>query len=303
MMEEESDNLERDSTNANTEARLKAMEEELDALRMQLIRSEKLSTLGILSAGIAHEIKNPLNFIKNFSELSLEYVEEAGEHLASMDQRGSAGEIRQLLEDVSSNLEKIRQHGERISRIVTSMLLQSRGSEGNFEPVDLNQLLREFVNLAFHGMRAGKEPINVDIRLDLDDSLPLIPLIIEDFSRVILNLCNNAFDALRSQWKMLIDDSRGTDSGSSSSSMLTISSRYSDSEVHIIIEDNGPGIGPEISNKIFEPFFTTKKATQGTGLGLSITKDIVENHKGTIAIESEPGSYTRFIIKLPIQPN
>lgn len=302
MKEEESDNVQKDSTKSGIEARLKVMEEELDALRMQLIRSEKLSTLGILSAGIAHEIKNPLNFIKNFSELSLEYVEEAGEHLASMDQRGSVGEVRQLLEDVSSNLEKIRQHGERISRIVTSMLLQSRGSEGVFEPVDLNQLLREFVNLAFHGMRAGKEPINVDIRLELDDRLPMVPLIIEDFSRVILNLCNNAFDALRSKWKMIKDDAQGTNS-ESSSSMLTVTSRYSDPKVHIIIEDNGPGISPEISNRVFEPFFTTKRATQGTGLGLSITKDIVQNHKGTIAIESEPGSYTRFIIKLPIQPN
>ncbi len=277
------------------------MEEELEALRKQLVRAEKLTSLGILSAGIAHEIKNPLNFITNFSELSLEYLEEAEEHMASIAPSESVAEARQLLDDVRANLDKIKQHGERISRIVTSMLLHSRGSDGHFELVNLNQLLKEFVNLAFHGMRAGKAPINVDIQLNLDENMPGVPLIIEDFSRVILNLCTNAFDALRSQRKHLGTPSSDSLQGSTTP-LLKITSRYSDQEVSITIEDNGPGVAKEIRDRIFEPFFTTKKGMQGTGLGLSITRDIIENHKGSISMESEPGSFTRFIIKLPIQP-
>jgi signal transduction histidine kinase len=265
--------------------------EELKATQAQLVVQEKLAALGQLAAGIAHEIKNPMNFVNNFSELSLEYVSEIKDAVGRLPENDAAGEINDLLDDVAENLKKIHQHGTRADSIVKSMLMHSRGGSGILEPTDLNELLREYVNLAFHGMRAGKNPINVKLNYDLDEGVGTVPVYPEDFSRVVLNLCKNAFDAMRD--KTLISQN-----GAYLPS-LTVKSAVKDGQVIVSFEDNGPGITEEIRKKLFEPFFTTKKGTEGTGLGLSITHDIVKNHKGNIAIESEPNAYARFVITIP----
>lgn len=262
-------------------ARQKAEEAltELKATQDQLVQQEKLASLGQLTAGIAHEIKNPLNFVNNFSEVSTELIEEALEEIRQIEGNAHATETAEILADIKSNLSKIHEHGTRANGIVTSMLQHSRGGSGKMEPTDLNALIKEFVNLSFHGMRAGKNPINVEIQPDLDNDLGKVNLISEDFSRVVLNLVNNAFDAMREKTK--------TDPGYKP--VLSMSTKQLEKTVEIAISDNGPGIPEEIKDKILQPFFTTKKGTEGTGLGLSITNDIVKAHGGKLNISSSPG--------------
>jgi|SRR6056297_47363 len=347
--------------------------EKLTSAQDQLVQQEKLASLGQLTAGIAHEIKNPLNFVNNFSDVSLELVEEVREELRRMTEdqgrdtspllrgdviadgddrdvsvgaqgdnqnqnteinpdsantpltplsRGKAGssaqmdfftDILEILDDIETNLKTIHKHGSRADGIVKSMLQHSRGGDGVMEPTPLNPLIREYVNLCFHGMRAGNDPINVDIDLQLDESVGEVPLVAEDFSRVILNLTNNAFDAMRS--KLTEDGGPGTGeksplegSGEAERSRgvsfvedyqpkLTVRSHQNGTTVIIEIEDNGPGIPEEMKDKILQPFFTTKKGTQGTGLGLSITNDIIKAHGGSLDIESTEGK-TIFSITL-----
>jgi len=276
---------------AEKTAELAASVEELKATQTQLVVQEKLAALGQLAAGIAHEIKNPMNFVNNFSELSLEYVDEILEFVNELPQNETTDEIKALLADVSENLKKIHQHGTRADSIVKSMLMHSRGGSGVLEPTDLNELIREYVNLAFHGMRASKNPINVKINYDLDESIGSVPVFPEDFSRVVLNLCKNAFDAMR--------DKTGVSENGTYLPALTVISKNKNGRLKIVVEDNGPGITDDIRKRLFDPFFTTKKGTEGTGLGLSITHDIITNHKGQISIESELDTYTRFIIDLP----
>ena len=275
----------------------KELETAIDSLKTtqsQLIESEKLASLGQLAAGIAHEIKNPLNFVNNFSELNLELIEEINDELDKLKDSPEKEEIKYLLEDVVSNQKKIHQHGTRADSIVKSMLMHSRGGNGIKEPTDINEILKEYVILSFHGMRAGKKPINVSLNFQLDESIPKVPIIIEDTSRVILNLCNNAFDAMyeRLQTK---------DTTEAYQPKLTIKTFKEANHVVIEIADNAFGIPSELKSKILMPFFTTKKGTEGTGLGLSISNDIIKAHGGTLNIESKQGedSFTKFIINLP----
>ena len=284
LVEEKTSDLKR----KNTE--LEAAFETLKETQHQLIQQEKLASLGQLTAGIAHEIKNPLNFVNNFSELSQDFISEIEEELAKPVDKLDVGYILELLEDVKSNLGKIRHHGSRADSIVKSMLMHSRGGTGNVEPTDLNALIEEYSNLAFHGMRANKNPINVEIKLDLDPTVGEIPLNSEDFSRVILNLTKNAFDAMRDKISMV---------GSDYKAKLELRTKNLSNRVLIEVEDNGPGIPEAIRDKLLLPFFTTKKGTEGTGLGLSITHDIIKSHQGTLEIESSVGDYTRFTILLP----
>lgn len=277
---------------------------ELKETQEQLIQQEKLASLGQLTAGIAHEIKNPLNFVNNFAELSTELLQEIREEIKQIGVHGNISlhksaltEITSLVDDIETNLKKIHQHGSRADSIVKSMLQHSRGGDGTLEPTDLNQLVKEYVNLTFHGMRAGKHPINVDIDLQLDDDIEEIPLMAENFSRVILNLCNNAFDAMRSKVKSTTHDAEAE----SYHPKLTVRTRLQQNYALIEIEDNGPGIPPEVKNKILQPFFTTKKGKEGTGLGLSITNDIIKTHRGSLQIISERGK-TIFSIRIPLQP-
>lgn len=284
----------------NNQEHFLQQQEEIRDLRKKLIKAEKLSTLGLLSAGIVHEIKNPLNFINNFSEISLEFLQEIKDLLPPSNLNDNAEEILILLEQLEKNLAKIQQHSGRINRIASSMLLHARGGSGQMEPTDVNQLISEFVNLAFHGMRASKNPINVDIKMELDYNINMIPLKAEDFSRVILNLCNNAFDALREKSTKLSEEENASNS-SDTHAQLILRSKLNGKWIIVEVEDNGLGIPKNHQDKIFEPFFTTKNKTQGTGLGLSITKDIIESHRGELMIDSKEGYFTKFIIKIPNQ--
>ena len=264
--------------------------EKLEANREKLIKQEKLASLGQLTAGIAHEIKNPLNFINNFSELSSEFLEEIDENLLKLESNDITEEIKVLLEDVKGNLEKIHQHGTRADGIVKSMLLHSRGGSGKMEDTDLNALIREYVNLSFHGMRANKHPINVDIKIDTDDNLGTVKINPENFSRVILNLCKNAFDAMREKLEQ-VDNTKYLP-------QLVVRSRRTEEKIVLEFEDNGPGVPDEIKEKLMLPFFTTKKGNDGTGLGLSISLEIIKSHNGNLNIESREGEFTRFTILL-----
>ncbi|MDZ7717365.1 MAG: ATP-binding protein [Balneolaceae bacterium] len=292
---------------------------ELEAAKDQLVQQEKLASLGQLTAGIAHEIKNPLNFVNNFSDLSIELVEEVREEVKTQKAKvkrnipspGGEGQgegeqgsetdlILDILNDIEANLRKIHEHGTRADGIVKSMLQHSRGGEGKMEPTDVNALIKEYANLAFHGMRAGKEPINVDIDLQLDKDVGEIPMIAEDFSRVILNIVNNAFDAMKE--KALSPNPSPAGEGRRGegeySPKLTVRTKKKDEAITIEIQDNGPGIPDDIKDKILQPFFTTKKGTAGTGLGLSITNDIIKAHGGDLSIDTNQGKGTTFIISL-----
>jgi signal transduction histidine kinase len=264
---------------------LKLSLEELKATQNQLVQQEKLASLGQLTAGIAHEIKNPLNFVNNFSEVTIELIEEVLEELKKKSGRDETL-ILEIIEDIRSNLQKVFEHGTRANTIVNSMLQHSREGTGKKEPTDLNALLKEYINLCFHGMRAGKGPINVKIIFDLDPTLSSVHLIKEDFSRVVINICNNSFDALRA-------------SGKQQESILRVSTKKAEDGIIVEIEDNGIGIPKDIKEKILQPFFTTKKGNEGTGLGLSITHDIIKAHGGELNFESTPGEGTKFLIRLP----
>ncbi|MGM0943562.1 MAG: sensor histidine kinase [Bacteroidota bacterium] len=265
---------------------------DLKITQAQLVQQEKLASLGQLTAGIAHEIKNPLNFVNNFSEVSIELIEEALEEIRKnrdlptdlVDKDDTL--VDEILDDIKINLIKINEHGTRANGIVTSMLQHSRGGTGTMGPTDLNSLIKEYANLSFHGMRASKKSIDVEIILDLDPKIKNVPLIKEDFTRVIINLCNNAFDAMR-------------ETETARKPKLIIRTKKIKGQVFIEIEDNGPGISDEIKDKILQPFFTTKKGTDGTGLGLSITHDIIKAHGGQLEIKSKEEKGTSFIISLP----
>jgi len=262
---------------------------ELKRTQSQLIQHEKLASLGQLTAGIAHEIKNPLNFVNNFSEISIEMIDEVFEELEKPDPKESVENIKLILLDVKSNLQKVHKHGSRADRIVKSMLMHSRGSTGEKVPTAINMLINENVTLSFHSMRANKNPYNVSLEINLDESIGLVQIIAEDFSRVIINLCNNAFDAMREKLAHTKDYSP----------QLSVTSKLANNKISIQIAANGPGIPDEIKDKILQPFFTTKKGTEGTGLGLSITHDIIKVHGGEIEIESKEGEGAKFTIIIP----
>ncbi len=272
---------------------------QLKQTQQQLVMQEKLASLGQLTAGIAHEIKNPLNFVINFSDLTSELVEDIKQGLAklSLNDNGQfemkKADLSELLSDISENVAKIQNHGSRADRIVKSMLQHSRGGSGELEATNLNLLVREFTNLAYHGMRAGTHPINVTIDLDLDKQIKDVKLVREDFSRVLLNLINNAFDAM----KVKLSAEKKSSTGSSYKPTLTVKTMGFEDKVQIIVEDNGPGIPEEIHESILQPFFTTKKGTEGTGLGLSITHDIIEAHGGSLEFDSSD-SGTTFTVNL-----
>ena len=248
------------------------------------MQSEKMASLGQLTAGIAHEIQNPLNFVNNFSEGAIDILDD---FLKSEDPE----ERKELGEEVRSSLYKIHEHGKRAARIVRSMLQHSRQGTGEKESTDINQVMHEAVNLAYHGMRATYKDFQASIDENLDQNVPKLMLVTQDFSRVLLNITNNAFYAMRE--KVL--------KGSATPSTLQISTRLRDDKVVIIITDNGPGIPKSYLAKIFQPFFTTKPTGQGTGLGLSISYDIIKAHGGTMQVDSIENEGTTFTIELPVK--
>jgi len=250
--------------------------------------------LGSLTAGIAHEIKNPLNFVNNFAELSVHLTEELNEiledHKEQLDEE-TRDDLEDILANLAQNATKINEHGKRADSIVKSMLQHSRGKAGERQPTDLNELLEEYVNLAYHGMRAKDASFNVTIERAYDEAVGSMDVVPQDIGRALLNIINNACHAA---------DQRGKESGDGFSPTIWVSTKVADDQVDIRIRDNGGGIPPDVQESIFEPFFTTKPTGQGTGLGLSITHDIVvQEHNGDLRFETEEGEYTEFIISLP----
>jgi signal transduction histidine kinase len=268
---------------------------DLKTAQASLIQAEKMASLGQLTAGIAHEIKNPLNFVNNFAGLSVELLDELKEAAApainSLDQDTRA-EIDETIDMLTSNLEKIAEHGKRADGIVTSMLEHSRGASGERRAVDLNNLVDEALNLAYHGGRAQDQSFNVTLERDYDITIAPIELVPQDITRVCLNLFGNAFYAARKREK------EGSDP--TFKPTLKVTTRDLGDAVEIRIRDNGVGIPDEIKDRLFQPFFTTKPTGEGTGLGLSISYDIVtQEHGGTITVDSRVGEFTEFTIRLP----
>ena len=270
----------------------------LKATQAQLIQSEKMASLGELTAGIAHEIQNPLNFVNNFSEISSELLHEMKEELAT----GNLKPVTGLADDVILNLEKITHHGKRAESIVKGMLLHSRGSSGHKEPTDINALCDEYLRLSYHGFRAKDKTFNADYKTNFDSNLPKINVVPQDIGRVLLNLINNAFYAVQAPpppggW---IKNGQTEYKPIVTVSTASSKSPSGDLGVKISVKDNGGGIPSAIVDKIFQPFFTTKPTGQGTGLGLSLSYDIVKAHGGEIKVETGEGRGTEFIIHLPI---
>jgi two-component system NtrC family sensor kinase len=261
-------------------------ESERKAAQEQLIHSEKMASLGQMTAGIAHEIKNPLNFVNNFSALSVELLEE-------LEETTDAEEKSEIMESLKSNLKKITAHGKRADSIVATMLQHSRGTAGAKVPTDINQLCSEYTDLAFHGMRATSRDFNCAIIKNFEENLPLINAIPQDLSRVILNLLNNGFYAVADRVKKSEDPGFKPE--------VKVTTEKKDGNIFIHVRDNGSGIPKAIKDKIFEPFFTTKPTGEGTGLGLSLSYDIVaKEHQGMMSVQSEEGSFTEFTIQIPI---
>jgi two-component system NtrC family sensor kinase len=262
---------------------------ELKTAQDRLVAHEKLASLGALTAGIAHEIRNPLNFVTNFAQLAVELVRDLRQRLPE-----ASGETVELLDALQQNVAKIEEHGRRADHIVESMLLHARSQPGQRQKVDLNTLVTESVNLAYHGLRGQDPSLQVAIELDLDRTLSPLEVSPQDLSRVVLNLMNNALYAVHH--KRLTTDS-------DFQPRVVVRTRGDEEAVEIRFWDNGDGVALELREKIFAPFFTTKPAGAGTGLGLSIGYDIVvQMHKGTLRVESEEGRYAEFIVTLPKKP-
>ncbi|MFT4855801.1 MAG: signal transduction histidine kinase [Algoriphagus sp.] len=282
---------------------------ELKATQSQLIQAEKMASLGELTAGIAHEIQNPLNFVNNFSEVSNELIEEIEEERTKSREGRDEELITEILADIRENLSKINHHGKRADAIVKGMLEHSRANKGEKVPTDLNALADEFVRLSYHGLRAKDKSFNADFKLEVDPDLPKINVVASDIGRVILNLVNNAFYAVDEKAKSTSQPSRNIGTGSEGGEgykpevivkTTTIKSPSGNLGVKISVQDNGNGIPDSTIEKIFQPFFTTKPAGSGTGLGLSLSYDIVKVHGGELKVETQEGQGTEFSIQLPI---
>jgi signal transduction histidine kinase len=277
---------------------------ELKSTQSQLIQSEKMASLGELTAGIAHEIQNPLNFVNNFSEINSELIDELSEEVDN----GNIDEIKAIAKDIKENEQKINAHGKRADAIVKGMLQHSRTSSGVKELTDINALADEYLRLSYHGLRAKDKSFNADFKTEFDESLPKINVIPQDIGRVLLNLINNAFYVVDKKAKEATPhppeggvknvqiEYRPTVTISTTSSK----SPSGDLGVRIGVKDNGDGIPEEIKDKIFQPFFTTKPTGSGTGLGLSLSYDIVKAHGGELKVETKEGEGSEFTISLII---
>jgi len=275
--------------------RTRQLSASLDDLRTaqdRLVQTEKLASLGQLTAGIAHEIKNPLNFINNFSALSSELIQELNEIIEPLNLDASTRkQVSELSELLKSNLEKVVQHGKRADSIVKNMLLHSRTGASEVQAADINAIVEESLNLAYHGARAEKSGFNITLQRDLDPEAGLVDLYPQEITRVLLNLISNGFYAATKRKQAANDDFEPT---------LSVSTRGRKFTVEVRIRDNGTGIPADLREKIFNPFFTTKPAGEGTGLGLSLSHDIVvKQHAGSIDVDSKPDAFTEFLIVLP----
>jgi two-component system, NtrC family, sensor kinase len=262
---------------------------ELKSTQAQLIQSEKMASLGELTAGIAHEIQNPLNFVNNFSEVNKDLLVELNEEL----DKGNIADAKEIADNVIANEEKISHHGKRADSIVKGMLEHSRSTSGQKEPTDINQLADEYLRLSYHGLRAKDKSFNAELVTDFDPDLPKVNATAQDIGRVLLNLFNNAFYAVNQKQKT---------AGADYKPEVTVSTSAKNSAVIIKVKDNGTGIPEHVKEKIMQPFFTTKPTGEGTGLGLSLTYDmVVKGHGGSIEVDTKEGEYTEFTVKLPLR--
>jgi signal transduction histidine kinase len=260
---------------------------ELKSTQAQLIQSEKMASLGELTAGIAHEIQNPLNFVNNFSEVNKELVDELQQELKA----GKVDDAFAISNEIKENEEKINHHGKRADAIVKGMLQHSRSSSGVKEPTDINALVDEYLRLTYHGLRAKDKSFNATLKTDYDETIGNINIIPQDIGRVLLNLYNNAFYAISEKKKQVDDNYEPT---------VSLSTKRINDKVEVRVKDNGDGIPQKVLDKIFQPFFTTKPTGQGTGLGLSLSHDIVKAHGGELKAETKEGEGSEFVIQLPV---
>ncbi len=273
--------------NAQSFATLQNTLTELKMTQQQLIQSEKMASLGELTAGIAHEIQNPLNFVNNFSEVNTELIEEMKTELKA----GNNEDAIAIANDIAENEQKINHHGKRADAIVKGMLQHSRSSSGVKEPTDINVLADEYLRLAYHGLRAKDKSFNATMKTDFDNSIGNINIITQDIGRVILNLITNAFYAVTEKKKQHADNYEPA---------VSVSTKKIGDKVEVKVKDNGNGIPQKVFDKIFQPFFTTKPTGQGTGLGLSLSYDIVKSHGGELKVETKEGEGAEFIIQIPV---
>jgi two-component system, NtrC family, sensor kinase len=274
----------------------KDVEASLDDLRTaqdRLVQTQKLASLGQLTAGIAHEIKNPLNFVNNFSGVSVELIDELKLALTGMSgDDKTRTEVNELANTLRGNLDKIVQHGRRADAIVKNMLLHSREGSGEHRPVEVNILVEESLNLAYHGARAEKQGFTITLERSFDPAAGEVDLFPQEITRALLNLISNGFYAATKR--------KAEGNGGNYEPTLAAATKNLGDRVEIRIRDNGTGIPPEVKEKLFNPFFTTKPAGEGTGLGLSISHDIiVKQHGGSIEVDTQPGEFTEFRIVLP----
>jgi len=269
--------------------------DQLKTLQDQLRQQEKLASLGLLTAGIAHEVQNPLNFVINFAKLSGKLVDElddiTSQYSGSM-KKEDCEELADIMDDLKDNIAKINEHGERAISIIRGILLVSRGKEDVFIPADVAHIVKEYVWLGYHSMRAGNKSFNVSIREDYQQDIPKMLVIQQDLSRAILNLSNNAFYTVWEKQQRL---------GNGYKPELHVSVTSDGNTVTITMSDNGEGMNDEVKKRLYDNFFTTKPIGKGTGLGMGITRDIVEKHNGKISFESVEGEYTTFKIEIPIR--
>jgi len=258
----------------------------LRSTQAQLIRSEKMASLGELTAGIAHEIQNPLNFVNNLSEVNKELLTEMSNEIS----KGNYRDVKALARDVINNEEKVSEHGKRADAIVKGMLQHSRTRSGVKEPADINVLVDEYLRLAYHGLRAKDKSFDAKTETNFDNTIEKIDLVPQDIGRVVLNLINNAFYAVNEKRKTAGGDYQPT---------VNVQTKKLSGKIEIRVRDNGSGIPEKVGDKIFQPFFTTKPTGQGTGLGLSLAYDIVKAHGGEIKVQSKEGEGSEFIVQLP----
>ncbi len=280
------------------------LENVLDKLRLaqdQIVMQEKLAALGELTAGVAHEIRNPLNFVKNFSEASEELLEELHELLDESSEKLSDDQqdlIQEITDDLNSNFERIKHHGERADRIVHDMLMLGRG-EAEHQDTDINNLLDEHARLAYHSVRASDSDFQLDIQEDFDPNAGVLKVISQDLGRVFLNMVNNSCYAINEKRREKVEAGEGIEAYMPTLWLIT---RRKEDKVEIRIKDNGNGISPDVLKKIFDPFFTTKPTDKGTGLGLAMSSDIIREHGGAIRVNTETGEFTEMVIELPLTP-
>ncbi len=275
---------------------VKDLERQIEQLRTQIQKSEKLSSLGTLSAGIAHEIQNPLNFVINFSQMANDMVDDLTDILdeKGLDLEDEANEeLAEVLSTLRSYLSKIAEHGHRATDIIQGILMYSRGKADEFLPTNIQKFLKKYVWLSFHAMRANLADFNVTIHEEYDPAIPEVMVIPQDLSRAVINVMNNACYAVWKRQKASSDDY---------SPVITVKAILKGDNFEIWIEDNGTGMSEEVRVHLFTAFFTTKPVGEGTGLGLSITREIIEDkHHGKIEVESEENKFTRFVFIIPVK--